>query len=54
MLMTNMTPLSAMSDLRPIQSASNPANSVEITLPSSTAATTIESWPALNLEVASR
>ena len=32
--MTNITPLTAISDLRPIQSASNPANSVEITLPS--------------------
>ena len=54
MLMTNIPPLKAISDLRPIQSASNPANKVEITLPSNTAATTIESWPALRPDVASR
>ena len=42
------------SGLRPIQSASSPANNVEITLPSSTAATMIESWPAFRPEVASR
>ena len=52
--MTNITPLSAISGLRPIQSASKPAKSVEITLPSNTAATTIESWPELRPEVASR
>ena len=54
MLITNMTPLSAISDFLPIQSASNPANSVEITLPSNTAATTMESWQAFRPEVASR
>ena len=39
-------PLRIISGLRPIQSASIPANSVEKTLPSSTAATMMESCPA--------
>ena len=54
MLATKSTPLAAMSHLRPIQSASMPAKSVEITLPRSTAATMNESWPAFSPEVASR
>ena len=54
MLQTNSNPLSIIRGLRPIQSASAPANRVEITLPRSTAATTMESWPAFNPEVASR
>src|SRR5438067_13902473 len=41
MLTTNVRPLRTIKGLRPIQSASSPANRVEITLPSSTAATII-------------
>ncbi len=47
MLATKRMPLNAISFLRPIKSANTPANSVEMTLPSSTAATMMESWPAL-------
>jgi hypothetical protein len=47
-------PLTVISGLRPIQSASIPANNVEMTLPSSTAATMKESWPAFSPEVASK
>ena len=47
-------PARIISGLRPIQSASSPANSVEKTLPSSTAATTIESSAGVRCEVASR
>src|SRR6516162_2970897 len=54
MLTTNINPLKIISGLRPIQSASRPANSVEITLPRSTAATTIDNCPAFSREVASR
>ena len=54
MLKTNSNPLSIIRGLRPIQSASAPANRVEITLPMSTAATTLESWPEFNPDVASR
>ena len=54
MLITNAIPLRIMSGLRPIQSASRPANSVENTLPSSTAATMIESWAPFRFDVASR
>ena len=53
MLATNSAPLSAIIFFRPIQSASTPANRVEITLPSSTAATTKDNCPALRPEVAS-
>ena len=53
-LMTNSTPLKIIMVLRPSQSASTPANSVEITLPSKTAATMKESWPAFSPDVASR
>ena len=54
MLQTNVNPLSIIRGLHPIQSASAPANKVEITLPRRTAATTFESWPAFSPEVASR
>ena len=54
MLITNKIPLNAISGFLPIRSASNPANKVEITLPSSTAATMKESCPAFSPEVASR
>ena len=54
MLITKSTPLSDIRFFRPIQSASSPAKSVEITLPSSTAATMNESWPAFRPDVASR
>ena len=47
MLITNVIPLMAMSGLRPSQSANAPANNVEKTLPSSTAATIIDNWPGL-------
>ena len=43
MLITKRIPLSAINFLRPIQSASMPANSVEMALPSKTAATMNES-----------
>ena len=43
MLRMNAVPLRIMSGLRPIQSASRPAKSVEKTQPSSTAATMMES-----------
>ncbi len=42
MLTTKVRPLRIISGLRPIQSASIPANMVEKTAPSSTAATTME------------
>src|SRR5487761_1493209 len=54
MLKTNKSPLTTISGLRPIQSASSPANKVEITLPSRTAATIIENCPAFRWDVASR
>ena len=54
MLRTKIAPLINISGLRPSQSASSPAKRVEKTLPSNTAATMIESWPALSPEVASR
>ena len=54
MLTTKRMPLTVIRALRPIQSASRPANKVEITLPNNTAATTMESWPAFRPDVASR
>ena len=54
MLNANAHPLRIISGLRPIQSASNPANNVESTLPSSTAATITESAEAVSPEVAAR
>ena len=54
MLSTKAVPLTIIRGLRPIQSASSPANSVENTLPSSTAATIMESWPGVRCDVASR
>jgi len=54
MLATNKIPLNAIRYFRPIQSASAPAKRVEITLPSNTAATMNDNWPALRPEVASR
>ena len=54
MLTTNMTPLTAIRALRPIQSASSPAKSGEITLPNKTAANTMESSARFNPDVASR
>ena len=54
MLTTNAQPLKIISGLRPIQSASNPENSVENTLPNSTAATMNESSDAVSPEVACR
>ena len=54
MLTTNAHPLRIISGLRPIQSASSPENSVENTLPSSTAATMNESCDAVSPEVACR
>ena len=53
-LTTKAMPLRIISGLRPIQSASSPANRVEITLPSNTAATMMESWPTFSPEVASK
>ncbi len=54
MLNTKAHPLRIISGLRPIQSASSPENSVENTLPSSTAATITESCAAVSPDVASR
>ena len=58
MLTTNAQPLRIISGLRPIQSASSPENSVENTLPSSTAATMTESCgrgqPRCGLQVGHR
>ena len=54
MLATNARPLKIISGLRPIQSASKPENSVENTLPSSTAATMNESCDGFSPEVACR
>ena len=54
MLKTKATPLRIIIGLRPIQSASAPANRVEKTLPKSTAATITESSAAVRREVASR
>ena len=48
------TPLRIISGLRPIASAITPAKSVEMTLPSRTAATMTESCAGVSLEVASR
>jgi len=53
MLRKNVSPLTIINGLRPIQSASTPANKVEKTLPSSTAATITESSAAVSFEVAS-
>ena len=53
MLATNTKPLMTIMGLRPSRSESIPANKVEITLPSSTAATMMDNWPALSPEVAS-
>ena len=50
-LSTKTKPLIIINGLRPIQSASSPANKVEITLPSSTAATMMDSCPAFRCEV---
>ena len=50
----NATPLKTISGLRPSQSASSPANSVEKTLPSSTAATMIDNCDGVSFDVASR
>ena len=46
MLMTNRMPLNDIIFFRPIQSDNRPANKVEMTLPSKTAATTNESCPS--------
>ena len=54
MLSANVHPLRIISGLRPIQSASTPANSVDSTLPSNTAATITESCEAVSPEVAAR
>ena len=54
MLTTNNEPLRIINGFLPIQSASRPANSVENTLPSSTAATITESCAAVSPDVASR
>ena len=54
MLSANVHPLRIMSGLRPIQSASIPAKSVDSTLPSSTAATITESCDAVRPDVAAR
>ncbi len=54
MLTTKVRPLRIISGLRPIQSASIPAKSVEKTAPSITTATIMESSAAVSDEVACR